>query len=68
MTRPIPDYGEIFLLNEFVEAVQHGIFCDDDGSGYYAIETEYYDDKPANPSDVFYYPQTVYTHVMWFNK
>lgn len=64
----IPDYCDLFEVNEFKEMCESGEFVDTDGSGYYAFS-----DKmtrvPARPSafrnDL---TEKQFTHVAWFNK
>lgn len=56
--KPIPDYGDLFLEEEFDPT-----FCSPwDGSGYWATATEMSD------LDVFSPRPDWATHVMWFNK
>lgn len=64
----IPDYGELFEIDRFVELCKEGSFIDTDGSGYYA-----YINKMAQlsavPSRLIYgEPDRTFTHVVWFNK
>ena len=67
--KPLPDYGELMPIDEFVEAVNSGMFIDDDGSGYYAT-AKGMSDVLALPSLVRkgIVPHRTFTHVMWFNK
>ena len=66
--KPIPDYGDLFPLDEFLKNCELGYFIDYDGHGYLAIEDQM--------SDVFIKPSTIrehldgilFTHVVWFNK
>lgn len=67
--RPIPDYGDLFTLKEFIDQCLYGCFTDDDGSGYYSDGEIYFAGEPANPSDlVAGHIRKDRSHVMWFNK
>jgi hypothetical protein len=71
MEYPIPDYGDLFTIQEFIEMVKSGCFVNDDGTGYYATDLAYDRDAIARPSDI--YKGIVlkgygHTHVVWFNK
>ena len=57
-----PEYGDLYQLDEWDEAVDAGYFNSDDGSGYWATKTEYahiscWDEMPVWA-----------THILWFNK
>jgi hypothetical protein len=61
---PIPNYGDLMLIQDFIECVQTQLFSPDDGVGYYATEKEY-DEKAC----VWAVKSPVWaTHVIWFNK
>ncbi|NJL70805.1 MAG: hypothetical protein HC888_03950 [Candidatus Competibacteraceae bacterium] len=60
---PLPDYGDLFPIDEWKEAVKNGSFIPYDGTGYYATETEMDID-----TDSFEPPPKWATHVAWFNK
>jgi hypothetical protein len=68
--RTIPDYADVMPLQEFVEAVEHGLFTNDDGSGYYANpplmqdHTDYLDCQDIADGLI----RAGFTHVAWFNK
>jgi len=65
---PIPQYGDIFTLDEFVKCVEDGSFMDHDGSGNYATETGM-SNKDVYPSDIKSGNiDRKWTHVVWFNK
>lgn len=58
MMEPIPDYGDLFLAEEF-----DPVCCSPwDGSGYWATATE------MSGLDVFGPRPDWATHVMWFSK
>lgn len=64
----IPDYGDHFTIEDFIDSVKSGMFVDFDGSGYYATKDKM-TDIYANPSEI--YRDKIdkrWTHVMWFNK
>lgn len=66
--KPIPDYCEHMTIEDFVQCCKDGLFVNNDGSGYYATQTEMSDEQ-ALPSILrhgIYNPD--YTHVCWFNK
>lgn len=65
----IPDYGQLYTLDEFVSFCDNGpMFSDYDGTGYYATKDKM-SDITISPSDIL---EGIYrkdfTHVMWFNK
>jgi hypothetical protein len=68
---PIPDYGDLMTIQEWIDSVDCGCFIDDDGTGNLA-----YKDKMSN---IEVYPSMVkdgefnkikndFTHIVWFNK
>lgn len=65
---PVPNYGDLMLIDDFKEACDTGSFIDSDGMGYYAIETAKSAVR-AKPSD---FRRGIidrdYTHIIWFNK
>lgn len=65
---PIPDYGDLMTMEDFVESCKDFSFLDEDGTGYYATATQK-SNKPINPSDVMgeTYDKS-FSHVVWFNK
>lgn len=60
--------GDTFTMEEFIDAVNSGLFVDSDGYGYYATDN--------GKSDIYIYPSDIkenmyrndFTHVIWFNK
>ena len=64
--QPIPDYGDLMTIKDFVAGVRSNWLTNDDGIGFFATETEYsdnfcvWDEKIERPSWA--------THVVWFNK
>ena len=65
-TEKLPDYGDLFTVEEWKEALQAGSYISDDGSGYWAkngLMCHDWDEEvfaSTRPLDA--------THVMWFNK
>lgn len=64
----IPDYGDVYTIDVFVELCKEGSLIDYDGSGYYA-----YVDKMSRmnalPSKMVVGDiEKEFTHVVWFNK
>lgn len=49
--RPIPNYGTLMTLKEFISCVNSGGFIDYDGHGYYATKTQM-TDKLILPSHI----------------
>lgn len=65
---PIPKYGDLMTLQEFIECCECGGFIDYDGSGNYSTATEM-SDKEVVPSDITNgIIDYSYSHVVWFNK
>ena len=66
--KPLPDYGDLMTIEEFINACKTGMFIDYDGSGRYATATEI-TTIDVYPSDVMKDKlDKRWTHVMWFNK
>lgn len=68
---PIPDYGDLMTIEEWLSAVDCGCFIDYDGYGNLAYEKEM--------SEVEVWPSMVkkgqfeklrgdFTHIVWFNR
>lgn len=65
---PLPEYGDLMTIEEFVDGVEHGLFTDDDGKGFYATEDEMTDiEVPISDVREGIYGHR-WTHVIWFNK
>jgi hypothetical protein len=66
---PMPDYGDLYTLGEFLAMVEDGALIDYDGSGYYADGESYRRDRQAVPSEMKKGKvMREFTHVAWFNK
>jgi hypothetical protein len=65
---PLPDYGDLMTLDEFIEHCNSGAFINYDGTGHYATKTKM--------SRLYATPSKIkagnidrsWTHVMWFNR
>jgi len=72
LLEPIPEYGDLMTLTEFLEHVRTGFFIDDDGCGSFALESGMSPESLPTLSD----PDELqrqgeedgWTHVVWFNK
>ena len=68
---PIPDYGDLFTIEEFMEMARGLGFIDWDGTGYFATK-DGLSDIVARPSTLLQgFPMKhtgEFTHIMWFNK
>jgi hypothetical protein len=66
---PMPDYGDLMTLEEFLVAVKAGGIGDDDGSAYLA-STLGCTGIQVRPSDVLggITLGTKFSHIAWFNK
>lgn len=66
--RELPNYGDLFTLEKFIEDCEKGYFIDYDGHGYYATDNMISDIK-VKPS--FIKKGQVlrqFSHIMWFNR
>jgi hypothetical protein len=65
---PIPDYGDLMTVKEFMECCEQGLFIDYDGCGYYSDGKEM--------SNIKIWPSLYkksgitagWSHVVWFNR
>ena len=61
---PLPDYCELFTLEEWnTPEVHHMCIPGEDGSAYYSDGTSYYPEVRVGLGD-----SQIFTHVAWFNK
>lgn len=68
-TKPVPDYGDMFTIKEFISLCECGALIDYDGSGYYAESQKTMTDVVCSPSDVMNGKiDNRFGYVMWFNK
>ena len=66
--KPIPDYGDLMTLEEFIQHVENGYFIDYDGQGEYATDT-HVTGITVIPSDIIKGNiNEEYTHVVWYNR
>lgn len=64
---PIPGYGDVLTVREYIEAISQGVFNDDDGHGIVA-RNGLMDSRNICPSDGLTYIPEDATHIVWFNK
>jgi hypothetical protein len=62
----VPDYADVFTVQDFLDMIIAGAFTNDDGCGHWVKDgmmagSEYIDCDDPNPADGA-------THVAWFNK
>lgn len=62
---PLPGYGDLMTLLEFVDTAKCGCITEDDGGGHFATIDHMYPD--TNCFDPKTKPKYA-THVIWFNK
>lgn len=65
--REVPDYADVFTIEEFEAACRSHCFTDYDGSGNYVRDGELYESvccKSIANGEIDHN----YTHVAWFNK
>jgi len=69
--KPLPEFGDLYSIEGFMDLVKGRIVTDEDGSAYYATE-EGISDIEAKPSVLLNgWPMThtgEFTSIMWFNK
>lgn len=72
---PVPNYGKLMTIGEWIDQVHSGMFTDYDGTGCYAsrdperMADMMYHDTEVRPSDVKANMIDLrHTHIVWFNK
>jgi hypothetical protein len=67
--RPMPDYGDLMTMGEFLDYVKSGGITNDDGTAYLACE-QGVTGIQVRPRDVLdgISLGTKFTHIAWFNK
>lgn len=76
---PIPEYGDLMTMEEFIASVKAGLFIDYDGFGNYSdgkrvlhrtlSEENDYEPLIVNPSDVKKGKiRKGFSHVVWYNR
>ncbi len=66
--RDIPDYADVFTVQEFYQDVRAGGFINYDGSGYPA-NPPFMSDEPIDCSEIYKGVLPIgFTHIAWFNK
>jgi hypothetical protein len=63
--RPVPEYGDHMTKEDFIEAIEMGLFNDYDGSGEYATQTRATSIRFI-PST--YDKETGWPYVVWYNN
>ena len=59
----VPEYGELYTIEEFAKLVRMGGITEDDGNGYWSDGVCYEDE-----TSVFAEHSKRNTHVVWFNR
>ncbi len=66
---PIPDYGDLMTMREWIKCVESGGFIDYDGFGLYAFKDICFRNTQVMPSDVKKGKiDKSFTHIVWYNK
>ena len=65
-TEPLPDYGDLMTVKEFLISCKNGNFIDYDGSGH-PVKNKMMARIDIYPSNLEAIPKDA-THIMWFNK
>ena len=67
--QPMPDYGDLYTIDEFLDHVKSGGITDNDGSAYAAL-ADGRTSIEVSPRGVLYGQLigTGFTHIAWFNK
>lgn len=68
--RPIPTYGDLMTIGDWIDAVHQGYFIDYDGVGSYSDGEFVYDNvRRVYPSDVIKNRiLTKFSHIVWYNR
>ena len=61
--KEVPEYADLYTVEEFIQAVRAGSFGNHDGSGYWVM-----DGKMNREEEFFSSLPLDATHVAWFNK
>lgn len=68
-TEPVPEYGDLMILERWIECVKSGGFIDCDGEGYYSDGKLMYRYPMVKPSHFFKGKvDTKRTHIVWINR
>jgi hypothetical protein len=61
-------FGDLFILEDFLDCVKQGSFIDYDGYGYSVSEAgDVLNETPIYPSQTHKIPKGT-THILWFNR
>lgn len=66
-TTPLPDYGDLMSINDFLAAVADKSFVDYDGYGHPVrnnLMNRYFEVRPSGAKEI---PSEA-THIVWFNR
>ena len=70
--RLIPDYGDVFTMEEFIDLDRSGTVTKHDGIGYYSDGKQMFHKidltNAHNIDPTLWCPDKTYSHVVWFNK
>jgi hypothetical protein len=61
--KPIPKYGTVFEIQEFIDDVKQGYIISDDGHGFYADEKGM-TSIPVSCDDIL----SEFSHIVWFGR
>ena len=64
LIQPIPSFGTLIPVEEFIEMVECGLITDEDGFGRYATSNTFVENVYLDIESV----DTSFTHILWFNK
>lgn len=69
MEEPMPNYGDVFTIEEFEQDCLSGALIDYDGTGRYMIDGKTQTMVPCRPSDIAAGIKLQgFSHVAWYNK
>jgi hypothetical protein len=64
----IPDYGDVYEMEVFVQACQDGTFIDYDGNGHPVVDGKMDRSIDIYPSEVVAGKFQEYKKIVWFNR
>lgn len=67
---PIPEYGDLMTVEDWLDGVETALFIDYDGDGHLATATERSNIRIC-PSDITKKKITIdprWTHICWYNR
>jgi len=66
-TEPLPDFGDLMTVADFVDNCKDNFFVDYDGNGHPVKDGKMMWSLTIKPSRLDMIPNDA-THIMWFNK